>query len=331
MYQKFSGLQLLGSDDLIDRQVLTHQNVQAFSIVLCSIVSLVHNVLMKKIILCLFFASLVIFVRAQDSTEVAQYFDKDWAELPDKNGAAFYRTILETDETILVNDYFISGELQMEAMCSSIKPIMMREGVTIFYYKNGKMKEHSNYADGQLLGNSKTFYENGSPKRDLYHTMNKKIYIQAWSEDGSPLIKNGSALIKEVDKATNIVNHIKIKDSLAISAYYTTPGSADTVYTEVEALPEYKGGLEAMTKDIRTSMTYPKSARRNNISGTVYIQFIVNEKGEVTNCKVLKGIDWECDVVALKAVANLKKWKPGVVEGKPVLVRFVLPILFKLK
>ena len=98
-------------------------------------------------------------------------------------------------------------------------------------------------------------------------------------------------------------------------------------FVAVEHQPELIGGIAGLQKKVE----YPASCRRAGIEGRVIIQFIVNEKGQVENPKVIRGIGGGCDEAALKAVKEYAKFKPGRQRGKPVPVQFSLPILFRLQ
>jgi len=90
-------------------------------------------------------------------------------------------------------------------------------------------------------------------------------------------------------------------------------------------MPELIGGLVSIQRDIN----YPEMARRAGIEGKVYIQFIVNENGDVENPRVIRGIGGGADEEALRAVKKAK-FKPGVQRGQPVRVQYSLPVVFRL-
>jgi protein TonB len=102
------------------------------------------------------------------------------------------------------------------------------------------------------------------------------------------------------------------------------------VFTVVEQQPEFEGGYEQMMNFIRKNMRYPASARRMGVDGTVYVQFVVGKDGTINEVKTIRGISADCDKEAERVVNMMPKWKPGRQNGKPVFVRFVLPIRFKL-
>jgi protein TonB len=102
------------------------------------------------------------------------------------------------------------------------------------------------------------------------------------------------------------------------------------IFMVVEQQPEFEGGYEAMMNFIKKNMRYPASARRMGIDGTVYVSFVVGKDGSIADVKVLRGISADCDKEAVRVVQAMPPWKPGKQNGKPVFVRFNLPIKFKL-
>lgn len=102
------------------------------------------------------------------------------------------------------------------------------------------------------------------------------------------------------------------------------------VFTVVEQQPEFNGGYEAMINFIKKNLRYPASARRMGVDGTVFVQFVVGKDGSITDVKTIRGISADCDREAERVVKQMPAWKPGRQNGKPVFVRFVLPIRFKL-
>ena len=103
-----------------------------------------------------------------------------------------------------------------------------------------------------------------------------------------------------------------------------------TPFVIVEDMPEFKGGEKALLKYIAEHVNYPEMAKENDIQGTVYVGFVVNEKGKVTNVSVLRGVDPLLDKEAIKVIEGLPDWKPGKQSGKNVKVRMQVPIKFQL-
>lgn len=115
------------------------------------------------------------------------------------------------------------------------------------------------------------------------------------------------------------------------STKVTEQEEADELPILVEKKPEYPGGEAAMYKFINKHIKYPEKARKEGIEGNVYVQFVIDKEGNVTKAKILRGIGFGCDKEALRIVNKMPKWKPGIQQGKPVLVAYTLPFSFKLK
>lgn len=98
------------------------------------------------------------------------------------------------------------------------------------------------------------------------------------------------------------------------------------IFVIVEEMPELIGGLQAL----QSSITYPEIAKKAGVEGKVFVQFVVDEQGNVVDPVVTRGIGAGCDEEALKAVRQAK-FKPGKQRGKPVRVKMSLPITFRLK
>jgi len=98
----------------------------------------------------------------------------------------------------------------------------------------------------------------------------------------------------------------------------------------VENMPEFPGGELGLMKYIQKNLKYPVIAKEYNITGKVYISFIVDKTGSVTNVKVVRGVDKNLDDEAIRVIKSLPKYKPGTQRGKPARVMLIVPIDFKL-
>jgi len=104
----------------------------------------------------------------------------------------------------------------------------------------------------------------------------------------------------------------------------------DVIFTIVEQSAEFPGGLEAMARFLQKNMKYPAVARRMGVEGTVFVSFVIDREGIISDIKVVKGISAECDKEASRVISTMPPWKPGKQNGKAVKCRFVLPVKFKL-
>ncbi|MBR5957526.1 MAG: energy transducer TonB [Salinivirgaceae bacterium] len=104
----------------------------------------------------------------------------------------------------------------------------------------------------------------------------------------------------------------------------------EQVFFIVENMPEFPGGDVALRKYLAQNVIYPEIAKENGLSGKVFVQFVVNQKGEVDNVKIARSVDPILDKEAIRVVKSLPKFKPGLQRGKPVKVSYTVPINFQL-
>jgi TonB family protein len=108
---------------------------------------------------------------------------------------------------------------------------------------------------------------------------------------------------------------------------------SDTIYSydDVDTKPTVEKGMESLYKKWNSVVKYPAKARKNNIEGKLFVSFIVDEMGNISDHKVEQGLGYGCDEAAIEALVKTGlKWTPGIKDGKNVKVRIVLPFAFKL-
>lgn len=105
---------------------------------------------------------------------------------------------------------------------------------------------------------------------------------------------------------------------------------AEVVFRIVEEQPAPIGGYSAFYEYISKKLKYPAQARRMGIEGKVFVEFIVDKDGSITDVTLMKGIGGGCDEEAIRIIKASPKWKPGKQRGQPVKVKMTVPIVFKL-
>ena len=110
----------------------------------------------------------------------------------------------------------------------------------------------------------------------------------------------------------------------------STNSDQNDIFVFVEQMPEFPGGDDALNRFLTSNIHYPKSALKNNISGTVYVNFIISADGTIQNVKVTKGVHKTLDEEAIRVVKKMPKWKPGKQAGQNVSVYFDVPIHFEI-
>lgn len=132
----------------------------------------------------------------------------------------------------------------------------------------------------------------------------------------------------EVDLDVEITEETEIEDAI-----FEEPAEeeiADEVFTIVENQPVPSGGINGFNRFVQQNLKYPKQAHRMGIEGKVFVQFIVQKDGSISDVKVIRGIGAGCDEEAIRVIQKSPKWTPGKQRGRAVRVRMVLPITFRL-
>ena len=111
----------------------------------------------------------------------------------------------------------------------------------------------------------------------------------------------------------------------------TTKNSPDgPIFTQVDQVPAFPGGLEKMYRFLGTKIKYPKVAADAKLNGSVIAQFLVTKEGKITDLKILKSLSPETDAEAKRVISMMPAWEPGKQNGQPVNVQYTLPIRFAL-
>ena len=121
---------------------------------------------------------------------------------------------------------------------------------------------------------------------------------------------------------------LKNKETSAAPSQEAVVGQ-DSIHRVAEVMPQYPGGPNEMMRYIQENIKYPQSAKDNKIEGRVFVSFVVEKDGSITNAAVMRGIDKECDAEALRVVALMPKWTPGQHKGEVVRTQFTIPIYYK--
>ncbi|QNF33110.1 M56 family metallopeptidase [Adhaeribacter swui] len=103
-----------------------------------------------------------------------------------------------------------------------------------------------------------------------------------------------------------------------------------TIFTQVEELPQFPGGMEKMYTFLGKNIKYPTAAQKASVEGMVIVQFIVTDQGAIQDLQILQGLTDETNAEALRVVKSMPTWQPGKQNGKPVNVQYTLPLRFSL-
>lgn len=107
--------------------------------------------------------------------------------------------------------------------------------------------------------------------------------------------------------------------------------ATEEIFVVVEKQPEFPGGTTALMKFLGDNIKYPVIAQENGIQGRVITNFVVERDGSISDVQVVRGQDPSLDREAVRVIKTMPKWAPGQQRGKPVRVRFTLPVVFRLQ
>jgi protein TonB len=125
---------------------------------------------------------------------------------------------------------------------------------------------------------------------------------------------------------------ITIDEPVSSAPASTDKSSVDPakIFTAVEMEPSFPGGIEVFYKFLQYNIRYPAKAFEDKIQGKVFVSFVVEKDGSLTDIKVLREIGGGCDEEAVRVMKTSPKWRPGIQNGRPVRVQYTMPISFNL-
>lgn len=132
----------------------------------------------------------------------------------------------------------------------------------------------------------------------------------------------------EIQDAEDQSENTEIQDITDLGDYDGEDTGEAEVFVVVENMPEFPEGN--VQRWISKHVKYPQLAQENGIQGKVFIQFVIEKDGSISDVKVLRGVDSSLDQEAVRVVKSMPKWKPGMQRKKPVRVSYTLPINFQL-
>ena len=137
--------------------------------------------------------------------------------------------------------------------------------------------------------------------------------------------------LKKADQTIVLTESDTKKDVKVVASAPQAVTSDDQTFSVVEQMPEYPGGMRAGLEFMARNLRYPTKAREAGKQGRVIVQFVVRKDGSLSDFKVLRPVDPWLDAEAIRVISTMPKWKPGMQDGKPVSVKFTLPVTFMLE
>lgn len=224
------------------------------------------------------------------------YYNLDWKETI-KDSASYYRTITKENLLYRINDYYLSGTLQMSGH-SKTNGTDEKEGLFSYYSKKGVLSMQGEFRSNKKEGEWKDFDSIGKLVL-LEHYTNGKY--------------NGA--ITGYYQTGEIQRKASYKDGKVVfDTYYTIKGKK-IKNIDVDAC--YKGGPKKMNEFISKNLVYPEEAINLNLQGKVFLSFIIDKEGNVTRVTVEKGVHPILDKQAVELIESMPQWTPAILYGKP--------------
>lgn len=269
----------------------------------------------RLIILILSMLAVTIITHAQDTL----YFDVQNKRVASLDSASSFRTYTIDSShkgNLIENAYAISGKLR--SSCSIFLQFKLNANKNLIEaYTSGKITWHDPRMEKQIArlkdGTYKEWYENGQLRKEIDYKEGKMNghYISYW--------ENGQ-IKREEYVGSNKPTEGKCFDQLGNLLKYTP----------IEQMPEFPGGKEKLFEFMRENLKYPIIMMENKVQGKVIVQFVVGKDGSLSDIKILRSLHPSGDKEAERIISIMPKWKPGIQEDEPVLVKYTLPISFKL-
>jgi TonB family protein len=227
---------------------------------------------------------------SQDTT----YVDKNYKQVSSLSLCHYYEVVTKdstSSNDAILRGYFKGGQLKSEQK---------------IFYKNKV---------GQFIGGRiKEWYDNGQLKRDYFYktTLNLDGEVLTYFKSGKPRRKDlyVDGQLKE--------GHVYSEDGIEVP------------YTNFIIRAEFPGGNDKLIAFVLKNLKYPKSAKKDQIEGTVQVKFMIEENGSISEATIVKHVDDDLDAEALRVVNKMPTWSPYIIDGELMATYFMLPVSFQL-
>jgi|GEM_PF-2193825 len=284
------------------------------------------------VVFCLFLAALP---AAYSQSMPAVYLNAhDEETVPDS--ATHYRLVDRKGESgYAMREYSLTGTLLLRGTLSSIEP-PVRNGMLTWYHPNGAKAGQVHYHDDEAEGVYVSWYEDGHVSQRGEYTDGQKVgrwlsvhrngqkrsrgeYVAGRQQGEWRYYYNTGQLsaIEQFDRGR----------SLSLT-FFNPDGTQYKDLPHRRQPAQFPGGEAALLQYLARNTSYPKMARRKNITGKVYVSYTVGEDGRVSQVRVIRGVSAEVDTEARRVVGSLPAFRPGKEYNVPTAMTYTLPIMF---
>jgi TonB family protein len=278
-----------------------------------------------------------------------------------RDSADFYRVVLppdtSVDKTLLgINEFYKNGKKKMVGSAIIINRQLLLSGSCIEFYENGKRKSIVNYVDGVPSGDFSQYFPNGVLYITGEHGPNGNMSVKEsrdstgniTASDGTGRLIKYTRGFKKIIEEGPIANGIEEgewhgsinEDTVSIYNYknsiYQNGKTFNKAGQEYPSnlffeQPSFPGGEEAFRKFLGINIRYPAVAKENHVQGKVFVSFIVERDGSLSNIRVERGAGSGLDDESMRVINLSPKWIPGNRGGIPLRMEYVIPISYSLE
>ena len=256
-----------------------------------------------------------------------------------KELASYYREIQKISKKWTVKDCYLNGNVLMEGEFKT-RRLKKRHGKFTYYYKNGQVNSKTSYRKGVIYGVSSEWHQNG--KLNLVGNYNKygqKINTWIRYRESGKIVSKGDYV--KGNKEGEWEWYFENGQVSALETYNNDRQNNEVYWNELgvllpdqskgESLPEFEGGMSAFVQYLEERIVYPEDAIKDNVTGKVFVKFVVSKKGEVEKVNIVNSVSPTLDEEAVRVLQSCPKWNPARQHNLPVDVWYTVPIEFSLK
>jgi TonB family protein len=241
-----------------------------------------------------------------------EFFTKNWRSCDSAVAVYYSVTELEAEDMGVVSTFNMNGILKSHISYSCISK-KTKNGISQNFGKEGNLLSQFTYQEGKKNGAFFYYFDTGEIN------IQGKYATDSLQDSLCTFYKNGTSRRKDFYEAG------KLKDGKCFTA-----SGLDTAYFAYEMDAAFPDGTQGLMRWIHTNMQYPQDAIEDNIQGRVYVSFVVDEKGVVSDIQIERGVASILDKEVMRLIGQMPDWKPGELDGFKVSSRMRLPISFRL-
>lgn len=259
------------------------------------------------------------------------YYNSSWDEIETSEKSSYYAVIESVKESVFHLKYFSKNDILLyEGNYTSFFPEKKIDKFT-WYYPNGEIRKTTVYLAANNISNT-IYFPNGNIHIQYIDSDQGTFYSKIMSLDGKEILdKNGAGIDLFYDSITNRQLTVEFASNKLISSFYT--GIAGRKIYQISNTGDKNKDFSKLKKKFIKIADYPMTAINDYTHGVVLVKCIIEPSGLASDIKIIKGINNECDSIALSYLNSLKDnkfWTPDKIGGQKVTQEIIIPVDFSI-